>query len=176
MVAGRLRFRRACFLGWSVRVPACSRDDVLPPPLNDDPREVANGNRRGILRCYLGAAVDTVLAHAESLSGSPATASSAERDAALAVLNGVLGDYLADTDSPFALPMRLRMNGQPLRLNRRALASVFASGNRKLLVAVHGLRARKRRKLNQVPGGGHSLGYFSSSRSDKSVTAIGFRR
>ena len=138
--------------------------------------ELANGNRRAILRCYLGAAVDTVLAHAESLSGSPATASSAERDAALAVLNGVLGDYLADTDSPFALPMRLRTNGQPLRLDRRALASAFTSGNRKLLMAVHGLRARKRRKLNQVPGGGHSLGYFSSSRSDKSVTAIGFRR
>ena len=138
--------------------------------------ELANGNRWGTLGCYLGAAGHTVLAHAESLSGSPATASSAERDAALAVLNGVLGDYLADTDSPFALPMRLRMNGQPLRLDRRALASAFTSGNRKLLVAVHGLRARKRRKLNQVPGGVHSLGYFSSSRSDKSVTAIGFRR
>jgi pimeloyl-ACP methyl ester carboxylesterase len=93
---------------------------------------------RGVTR-LVGAAVDTVLACAESRSGSPATASSAERDAALAVLNGVLGDYLADTDNPLALPMRLRTNGQPLRLDRRALASAFTSGNRKLLVAVHGL-------------------------------------
>lgn len=93
---------------------------------------------RGVTR-LVGAAVDTVLACAESRSGSPATASSAERDAALAVLNGVLGDYLADTDNPLALPMRLRTNGQPLRLYRRALASAFTSGNRKLLVAVHGL-------------------------------------
>ncbi len=93
---------------------------------------------RGITR-LVGAAVDTVLTHAESLSGSPATASSAERDAALAVLNGVLGDYLADTDNPLAIPMRLRTNGQPLRLNCRALASTFTSANRKLLVSVHGL-------------------------------------
>ena len=93
---------------------------------------------RGVTR-LVGAAVDTVLAHAESLSGSSNGPSSAERDATLAALNGVLGDYLAATENPLALPMRLRMNGQPLQLNRSALASAFTSADRKLLVAVHGL-------------------------------------
>ena len=93
---------------------------------------------RGVTR-LVGVALDTVLAHAESLVGSPRAASSAERDAILAVINGVLGDYLVSTASPLAIPMRLRKNGQPLRLERKALASAFTPADRKLLVALHGL-------------------------------------
>jgi pimeloyl-ACP methyl ester carboxylesterase len=87
----------------------------------------------------VGAALDTVLGHAESLVGSPGVSSSAERDAILAVINGVLGDYLTSTASPLAVPMRLRKSGQPLQLERKALASAFTPADRKLLVAVHGL-------------------------------------
>jgi len=42
----------------------------------------------------------------------------------LAVLNGVLGDHLAATENPLAIPMRLRQEGEP---------------QRRLLVLIHGL-------------------------------------
>ncbi len=78
------------------------------------------------------------MGHAESLAGSPVT-SSIERDAILAAINGVLGDYLVSTASPLAIPMCLRRNGQPLQLERKALAAAFSRADRKLLVAMHGL-------------------------------------
>lgn len=87
----------------------------------------------------VGAALDTALAHAESLMESPGAAPSTERDAILAVINGVLGDYLISTASPLTIPMCLRKNGQPLQLERKALASAFTPADRKLLVEVHGL-------------------------------------
>jgi pimeloyl-ACP methyl ester carboxylesterase len=93
---------------------------------------------RGITR-RVGGGLDTVFAQAESLISSPRVASSAERDAILAVINGVLGDSLVNIASPLAIPMRLRKNGQPLQLERKALASAFTPADRKLLVAIHGL-------------------------------------
>ncbi|HEY5757245.1 MAG TPA: hypothetical protein VIU34_15550 [Steroidobacter sp.] len=92
---------------------------------------------RGVTR-LVGAALDTALGHAESLASSPVT-SSIERDAILAAINGVLGDYLVSTASPLAIPMCLRRNGQPLQLERKALAAAFSRADRKLLVAMHGL-------------------------------------
>jgi len=65
--------------------------------------------------------------------------SSPEREAVLAALNGVLGDYLADTHNPLAIPMRLRRDGQPLMLETQALAAAVPQPTGKLLVLVHGL-------------------------------------
>jgi hypothetical protein len=65
--------------------------------------------------------------------------SSQEREALLAAVNGLLGDYLAATDNPFAIPMRLRRNGQPLILERKFLSSALPPPRNKLLVLVHGL-------------------------------------
>jgi hypothetical protein len=42
------------------------------------------------------------------------TDSSAAREAALAVLNGVPGDYLIETGNPLAISMRWRRDGAPL--------------------------------------------------------------
>src|SRR5512147_2631577 len=69
--------------------------------------------------------------------GSTRQDSSAERDALLAALNGVAGDYLVDTQNPMAITMRLRQNGQPLELEQIPLAVQHPT--RKLLVLVHGL-------------------------------------
>jgi pimeloyl-ACP methyl ester carboxylesterase len=93
---------------------------------------------RGVTR-LVGAALDTVFSHAESLVRDPAAGASAERDAVLGAINGVLGDYLSATASPLAISMRLRKDGQPLQLERRALAAAFTRADRKLLVTVHGL-------------------------------------
>ena len=67
------------------------------------------------------------------------TRSTLEREAVLAALNGVMGDYLAATDNPLAIPMRLRRKGRPLTLESAALAAAIPHPGRKLLVLVHGL-------------------------------------
>ena len=64
---------------------------------------------------------------------------SPRREALLAALNGVLGDYLVASHNPLAIPMRLRQQGRPLELDRQALATRFADSSGKLLVLVHGL-------------------------------------
>jgi len=63
----------------------------------------------------------------------------AERDAVLAALNGAVGDYLAATDNPLAISMRLRRNGRPLTLEMPALAAAIPHPSKKLLLMVHGL-------------------------------------
>ncbi len=65
--------------------------------------------------------------------------SSPEREAVLAALNGVMGDYLAATGNPLAISMRLRRDGQPLTLERQALATAIPRRGSKLIILVHGL-------------------------------------
>ena len=65
--------------------------------------------------------------------------SSAEREAVLAALNGVVGDFLASSGNALAIPMRLRRHGQPLELERSALAEAIPEPSRKLLILAHGL-------------------------------------
>jgi hypothetical protein len=65
--------------------------------------------------------------------------SSEEREAVLAALNGMMGDYLAATSNPLAISMQLRRNGQPLTLERKALSAAVPPPRDKLLVLVHGL-------------------------------------
>jgi pimeloyl-ACP methyl ester carboxylesterase len=63
---------------------------------------------RGIAQ-LVGRGVDFALERLEPILGE--SASSAERDAVLAVLNGVIGDHLRDTSNPLATTMRLRSEG-----------------------------------------------------------------
>lgn len=65
-------------------------------------------------------------------------ASTAQREAVLAALNGLFGDLLARTGNPLAIPMRLRTEGKPLALKPQALAALPDAGP-KLLILVHGL-------------------------------------
>jgi pimeloyl-ACP methyl ester carboxylesterase len=61
-----------------------------------------------------------------------------QREALLAALNGVLGDYLVETGNPLAIPMQLRRDGKPLALTREGLQAV-ESPSAKLVVLAHGL-------------------------------------
>lgn len=63
----------------------------------------------------------------------------AEREAIIAALNGVLGDHLAATDNPLAIPMTFRHQGQPLMLERFAMRSRLPEAGPRLLVLLHGL-------------------------------------
>jgi pimeloyl-ACP methyl ester carboxylesterase len=66
-------------------------------------------------------------------------ASSTQREAVLAALNGILGDHLAASGNPLAIPMRLRRDGQPLALNPQALAAAIPQPSGKVLLLAHGL-------------------------------------
>jgi hypothetical protein len=91
---------------------------------------------RGITR-LVGGGVDALLGQLRpTLAGR---ASSPEREAVLAALNGVLGDYLVASDNPLAIPMTLRREGRPLVLETQALAAALPQGGGKLAVLAHGL-------------------------------------
>jgi hypothetical protein len=61
------------------------------------------------------------------------------REIALAALNGVVGDHLAETANPLALKMRFRRDGRALTLEAHALAETFPEATGKLAVLAHGL-------------------------------------
>jgi hypothetical protein len=94
------------------------------------------GSVRGVNR-LVGRQLDALLVQlTPTLAGDD---SSPEREAVLAALNGVLGDYLAATGNPLAIPMSLRRNGRVLQPEAQALSSAFAPGSGKLAMLVHGL-------------------------------------
>lgn len=85
----------------------------------------------------VGRTLDAALARLLPLLGPKE--SSPRREAVLAAVNGVLGDYLAETGNPLAIPMRLRRDGRPLDLERNALVAAIRQPSPRLLVVVHGL-------------------------------------
>ncbi|RVT53369.1 alpha/beta hydrolase [Rubrivivax albus] len=89
------------------------------------------GAVRGTTR-VVGAGLDGLL---RVLPGGLA-ATGPRREAFVAALNGVVGDHLADSGNPLAIPMRLRIGGRPWR---DALATTAATPSRRVLVLVHGL-------------------------------------
>lgn len=66
-------------------------------------------------------------------------ASPAARETLLAVLNGVLGDHLARSGNPLAIPMQLRRDGRALDLAPEALRRRFDPPGDRVAVFVHGL-------------------------------------
>lgn len=95
---------------------------------------------RGVTR-LVGGGVDTLLATLAPALASPGAEAlpSREREAVVAALNGVLGDHLAKTGNPLAIPMAFRHEGRALPLERDALATALPQAGPKLLVLVHGL-------------------------------------
>ena len=86
----------------------------------------------------VGKSVDTLLARLQpALDAAEDTqAGSPQRAAVLAALNGVMGDHLLETRSPFATPMTLRYQGAAL--NWQALPSM-PDVTGKVLLLIHGL-------------------------------------
>lgn len=93
---------------------------------------------RGTTR-WVGMGLDRVLGPlAQRLDQHP-PASSQEREAVLAALNGALGDHLEATGNPLGIPMQLRHDGRPLRLEPQPLATDLPDATGKILILVHGL-------------------------------------
>jgi len=85
----------------------------------------------------VGQALDRLLARLTPLLGERSTWPG--REALLAALNGVLGDYLAASDNPLAITMCMRRRGIALPLECRPLAAAIPQAGGKLLVLLHGL-------------------------------------
>lgn len=90
------------------------------------------GTIRGVTK-LVGAGLDLALAQLQPML----EAAGSDRGTIIAVLNGVMGDYLAATNNPLAIQMQLRSGGVALELNREALQAQFPKGDR-LLLLVHG--------------------------------------
>src|SRR5512139_3065277 len=91
---------------------------------------------RGVTR-VVGAGLDVALGAVAPAVGE--MESSPARESLVAVLNGVLGDYLAETGNPLAIAMHLRRGGKALVLTREALAAAIPKPSGKLVVLAHGL-------------------------------------
>ena len=114
-----------------------------PAPLGKAPAGRSQGitglvyrSIRGVTR-LVGGGLDAALGRLVPLFGEKT--SSPEREAILAALNGVLGDYLEASGNPLAIGMRLRRDGRPLPLEKAALAEALPDPGGRLLVLVHGL-------------------------------------
>lgn len=85
----------------------------------------------------VGGGIDAVLARLLPMLDEGG--SSRGREMVLAALNGVLGDYLAASSNPLAIPMRLRRNGRALRLTRKDLDAKIGQPSGRVAILVHGL-------------------------------------
>jgi pimeloyl-ACP methyl ester carboxylesterase len=115
---------------------------VLGRPLEGPTRLLTRpvyGSIRGVTRLE-GAGIDVALAQLAGLL-APLLAEGApgpEREAVIAALNGVLGNYLAESGNPLAIKMQLRHGGHPLELEPQALRLALPQATGKLVVLVHG--------------------------------------
>jgi pimeloyl-ACP methyl ester carboxylesterase len=82
----------------------------------------------------MGGGIDVQLEQFGSALGSMDT--SPGREAALAVLNGVLGDHLVKKSNPLAIEMRFRQEGLPL--DEESLRKVINQSDGKIAIMVHG--------------------------------------
>src|ERR1019366_4385725 len=131
-----------------------SGPDILGRPLEVPVRGMTRlvyGGIRGVTRA-VGATIDIALGRLAPLLGE--SVPGPERAAVLAALNGVIGDYLAETDNPLAIPMRLCSGGHPLDLDAKSLCAAFPQASGKVLVLVHGSAMNEQ----QWRRGGHDHG------------------
>jgi hypothetical protein len=109
---------------------------------------------RGITR-LTGWGIDTTLAPIVPLLSNRSDWPG--RDAVIAALNGVLGDHLEASDNPLAIPMQLRIGGEPLTLTAAGIAAAIPQPRSRVVVMVHGLCMSDLQWNRQSRDCGHSL-------------------
>jgi pimeloyl-ACP methyl ester carboxylesterase len=116
-----------------------SKTGFLGPVPAGRPLGVA-GTVYGALRGTTRAASLGLEAMLGGLIGSTGpNASTPEREAAVAALNGLWGDHLVETGNSLAIAMKLRVAGRALNLTGGSLAGQLEAPTGKVLVLVHGL-------------------------------------
>ena len=112
---------------------------VPPPKIEGRTRGITGlvyRSIRGVTQ-LVGGSLETLLGVLEP--ALRADESQAEREPLRAALNGVLGDYLAASENPLAIPMALRRDGRALPMQRDALAARLPGATGRVLVLIHGL-------------------------------------
>ncbi len=61
-----------------------------------------------------------------------------EREAFRSVINGVVGDYLGDTENPLKITMQFRYQSKAIRLDKKSIEEAYPTINGKILLMVHG--------------------------------------
>lgn len=93
------------------------------------------GWMKGVTK-VVGSGIDLALAQLGPLLG--ASAPGLEREMLVAVLNGVLGDYLEQQGNPLAIQMGLRHGGEPIELTPAGVLRAIPEAGAKIVVLVHG--------------------------------------
>ena len=133
---------------------------VLGRPL-EGPTRLATGLVYGGIRGvadWVGVGIDRALAELGGVLGQ--SAPGPEREAVLAALNGVLGDYLSETENPLAIEMGLRHAGVGLELERDGDPSSAARADRSSSWCSCTARAC-------TPASGSGVGTTTASRSPR---------
>lgn len=102
----------------------------------------------------VGGGIDAALSLLARADGSDT--SSFERDAAISALNGVLGDYLVETNNALAIPFTLRHDGVALDLSSNAPLPI-AGASSKIVLLIHGLCMNDRQWLRNGHDHGRAL-------------------
>jgi hypothetical protein len=117
------------------RMPAKIGGPLVEGAVNGITRLVYQGIH-GITRA-VGGGIDIALERLVPMLGH--MDSSPAREAAIAALNGVLGDHLTETGNPLTITMQWRREGRPLEPTREGMAAAFPMPSTKIVVLVHGL-------------------------------------
>lgn len=86
---------------------------------------------------FLGGGLDKTLDYLTPISGQGD--SSNEKEAAISILNGVVGDYLEKSKNPLSIPMHFRYRGRKVTLEAESIKKIDTKINGKILLMVHGL-------------------------------------
>jgi hypothetical protein len=139
---GELHAAIAARVFWALRVGG-----IAFPPLAAVSEPVRAGHDLIAARAYgaAGRACAAVLRASGRLAAAAAPRDARGLDASpdgrlvLGVLGGVIGDRLADGESPLAVQMTLRAGSEPVKLRRAELARAFPRATPRLAVFLHGL-------------------------------------
>jgi len=116
---------------------------VAKPGFGGLKREHARGISGFVYRCVrgftevIGGGVDALLGALSQPDDNKESTPS--REALLAAINGVLGDYLLASANPLAITMSLRIKGHPVPLTREGLAAALPQATGRILILLHGL-------------------------------------
>ncbi len=88
-----------------------------------------------------------------------------EKETVVAVLNGIIGDYLVKNNNPLAIPMQFRVNGEVLKLNSEQINKAYPQINGKIILMVHGLCMDD----HQWTSNGHNHGESIAQELDKTL-------
>lgn len=108
-------------------------------PVGETARKVHEGVRDGVYAAVRGASRLLFRAADVALERGSWRPQRTLPGPVVGALRGVLGDHLAEGDSPLGCVMHLRVHGQPLTLTREAVAAALPAAGPRVAVFVHGL-------------------------------------